>query len=177
MILLDVESLDRNCGTSCTVYGMHYDGIVYEAAVTWNTLIDSHCKSRHHNKAEELFEAMQNSGCSPFTTTYNIMINSFGEQERWEDVKTLLGKMQSQGLLANVVTYTTLVDIYGQSGRFKDAIECLEVMKSVGLKPSSTMYNALINAYAQRVSCYLITYINSLHDHFNSQLLMSMPVT
>ena len=64
LILLDVESLDRNCGTSCTVYGMHYDGIVYEAAVTWNTLIDSHCKSGHHNKAEELFEAMQNSGCS-----------------------------------------------------------------------------------------------------------------
>ena len=94
LILLDVESLDRNCGTSCTVYGMHYDGIVYEAAVTWNTLIDSHCKSGHHNKAEELFEAMQNSGCSPFTTTYNIMINSFGEQERWEDMKTLLGKMQ-----------------------------------------------------------------------------------
>ncbi|CBI38253.3 hypothetical protein VitviT2T_026600 [Vitis vinifera] len=58
------------------------------------SIIDSHCKSRHHNKAEELFEAMQNSGCSPFTTTYNIMINSFGEQERWEDMKTLLGKMQ-----------------------------------------------------------------------------------
>ena len=57
------------------------------------SIIDSHCKSRHHNKAEELFEAMQNSGCSPFTTTYDIMINSFGEQERWEDVKTLLGKM------------------------------------------------------------------------------------
>nr|CAN66127.1 hypothetical protein VITISV_002395 [Vitis vinifera] len=50
-----------NCGTSCTVYGMHYDGIVYEAVVTWNTLIDSHCKSGHHNKAE-LFEAMRNSG-------------------------------------------------------------------------------------------------------------------
>ena len=155
---------------------MRMEGVQPDA-VTWNTLIDCHCKSGHHNKAEELFEAMQESGCSPCTTTYNIMINSFGEQERWEDVKTLLGKMQSQGLLANVVTYTTLVDIYGQSGRFKDAIECLEVMKSVGLKPSSTMYNALINAYAQRVSCYLITYINSLHDHFNSQLLMSMPVT
>ncbi|CBI38252.3 unnamed protein product, partial [Vitis vinifera] len=40
LILLDVESLDRNCGTSCTVYGMHYDGIVCEAAVTWNMLID-----------------------------------------------------------------------------------------------------------------------------------------
>ena len=40
LILLDVESLGRNCGTSCTVYGMHYDGIVCEAAVTWNMLID-----------------------------------------------------------------------------------------------------------------------------------------
>lgn len=32
MILLDVESLSRNCGISCTADGMHYDGVVYEAA-------------------------------------------------------------------------------------------------------------------------------------------------
>lgn len=47
LILLDVESLGRNCGTSCTVDGMHYDGIVYEAAVhvMLNALlIESHQK-------------------------------------------------------------------------------------------------------------------------------------
>lgn len=47
LILLDVESLSRNCGTSCTVDGMHYDRIVYEAAihVMLNALlIESHQK-------------------------------------------------------------------------------------------------------------------------------------
>ncbi|WJZ98272.1 hypothetical protein VitviT2T_016811 [Vitis vinifera] len=33
LLLLDVESLSRKCGVSCTVDGMHYDGVVYEAAV------------------------------------------------------------------------------------------------------------------------------------------------
>ncbi|KAL2942837.1 N-acetylneuraminate 9-O-acetyltransferase [Bienertia sinuspersici] len=32
-VLLDIKSLTENCGESCTVDGMHYDGVVYEAAV------------------------------------------------------------------------------------------------------------------------------------------------
>ena len=47
LILLDVESLSRNCGISCTVDGMHYDEVVYEAAahVMLNALlIESHQK-------------------------------------------------------------------------------------------------------------------------------------
>uniref|UniRef100_F6HXU0 Uncharacterized protein n=1 Tax=Vitis vinifera TaxID=29760 RepID=F6HXU0_VITVI len=47
LILLDVESLGRNCGTSCTVDGMHYDGTVYEAVVHVmlnGLLIESHQK-------------------------------------------------------------------------------------------------------------------------------------
>ena len=33
LLLLDVESFSRKCGVSCTVNGMHYDGVVYEAVV------------------------------------------------------------------------------------------------------------------------------------------------
>ncbi|KAM5558290.1 hypothetical protein ABKV19_020150 [Rosa sericea] len=46
-LLLDVESLSWNCGVRCTVDGMHYDMIVYEAAlhIMLNALlIESHQK-------------------------------------------------------------------------------------------------------------------------------------
>ncbi|KAF9625323.1 hypothetical protein IFM89_021693 [Coptis chinensis] len=33
MVLLDVKSLSRNCGSRCTMDGMHYDPAVYEAAI------------------------------------------------------------------------------------------------------------------------------------------------
>ncbi|MCL7047617.1 hypothetical protein MKW94_020699 [Papaver nudicaule] len=33
LLLLDINSLSRNCGGRCTVDGMHYDGVVYEAAI------------------------------------------------------------------------------------------------------------------------------------------------
>lgn len=33
LMLLDVEQLSRNCGLECTSDGMHYDGVVYEAAL------------------------------------------------------------------------------------------------------------------------------------------------
>lgn len=33
LVLLDIKSLSRNCGMKCTVDGMHYDNVVYEAAV------------------------------------------------------------------------------------------------------------------------------------------------
>ncbi|XP_044505827.1 uncharacterized protein LOC123225742 [Mangifera indica] len=33
LVLLDIQSLTWNCGAWCTVDGMHYDGVVYEAAV------------------------------------------------------------------------------------------------------------------------------------------------
>lgn len=32
-VLLDMQSLSENCGVRCTEDGMHYDGVVYEAAV------------------------------------------------------------------------------------------------------------------------------------------------
>ncbi|KAK9274834.1 hypothetical protein L1049_022087 [Liquidambar formosana] len=47
LLLLDIQSLSRNCGSWCTVDGMHYDGAVYEAAVhiVLNALlIESHQK-------------------------------------------------------------------------------------------------------------------------------------
>ncbi|CAD6217744.1 unnamed protein product [Miscanthus lutarioriparius] len=118
--------------------------------VTWNTLIDAHCKGGRHDRAMELFEEMRESNCPPGTTTYNIMINLLGEQERWEGVEAMLSEMKEQGLVPNIITYTTLVDVYGRSGRYKEAIDCIEAMKADGLKPSPTMYHALVNAYAQR---------------------------
>ncbi|XP_068653622.1 protein ALTERED XYLOGLUCAN 9-like [Aristolochia californica] len=33
LMLLDIRSLSRNCGSHCTADGMHYQGVVYEAAV------------------------------------------------------------------------------------------------------------------------------------------------
>ncbi|CAN0906658.1 hypothetical protein LINGRAHAP2_LOCUS24382 [Linum grandiflorum] len=45
--LLDIRSLSSNCGLSCTVDGMHYDGAINEAAlqILLNALlIESHQK-------------------------------------------------------------------------------------------------------------------------------------
>ncbi|GKC14589.1 pentatricopeptide repeat-containing protein, partial [Tanacetum coccineum] len=72
---------------------MRNDGIEPDT-VTWNALIDSHCKCGYHSKAEELFDEMEQSGCWPCVATYNIMIKSFGEQERWEGVRSLLRKIK-----------------------------------------------------------------------------------
>ncbi|XP_022997835.1 uncharacterized protein LOC111492676 [Cucurbita maxima] len=47
LLLLDIETLSWNCGVRCTVDGMHYDGVVYEAAIhiMLNALlIESHQK-------------------------------------------------------------------------------------------------------------------------------------
>ncbi|KAA8530712.1 hypothetical protein F0562_005354 [Nyssa sinensis] len=47
LLLLGIRSLSRKCGTQCTVDGMHYDTVVYEAAVhiMLNALlIESHQK-------------------------------------------------------------------------------------------------------------------------------------
>ncbi|XP_023525286.1 uncharacterized protein LOC111788933 [Cucurbita pepo subsp. pepo] len=47
LLLLDIETLSWNCGVRCTVDGMHYDDVVYEAAIhiMLNALlIESHQK-------------------------------------------------------------------------------------------------------------------------------------
>ncbi|XP_022983191.1 uncharacterized protein LOC111481848 [Cucurbita maxima] len=47
LLLIDIETLSWNCGVRCSVDGMHYDGVVYEAAihVMLNALlIESHQK-------------------------------------------------------------------------------------------------------------------------------------
>ncbi|KAF6173754.1 hypothetical protein GIB67_042922 [Kingdonia uniflora] len=107
--------------------------------VTWNMLIDCHCKSGRHDKADELLQEMNDSRCSPCSRTYNIMINSLGQHKKLDELKGLMEKMWSQGVIPNVIVYIILIYVYGQSRRFKDAIECLEVMKSTRFK--AVFYN------------------------------------
>ncbi|KAF6147121.1 hypothetical protein GIB67_036840 [Kingdonia uniflora] len=116
---------------------------------------DCHCKLGRHDKANELLQEMNDSGCSPCSRTYNIMINSLGQQEKLDELKGLMEKMWSQGVIPNVIVYIILIYVYGQSRKFKDAIECLEVMKSTGFKAVSYNKSRLGQCICIKKKCLL----------------------
>ncbi|KAF6148977.1 hypothetical protein GIB67_043288, partial [Kingdonia uniflora] len=65
-----------------------------------------------HDRADELLQEMNDSGCSTCSSTYNIMINSLGKQEKWDELKDLMEKIWNQGVIPNVIMYITLIYVY-----------------------------------------------------------------
>ncbi|KAF6170378.1 hypothetical protein GIB67_014308 [Kingdonia uniflora] len=126
-VLRDEQSYSLLIDLAYTNAGRMKSEVIQPNNVTWNTLIDCHCKSGRHDKADDILQEMNDSGYSPCSRTYNIMINLLGQHEKLDELKGLMEKMWCQGVIPNVIVYIILIYVYGQSRRFKDAIECLEV--------------------------------------------------
>ncbi|KAF6141425.1 hypothetical protein GIB67_021241 [Kingdonia uniflora] len=121
-------------------FGRMKSNVIHPDNVTWNTLIDCHYKSGRHDRADDLLQEMNDSRCSPCSTTYKIMINSLGQQEKWDELKGLMEMMQSQGVIPNVIMYITLIYVYGKLGRLKDPIECLKVITAAQITFGGVMF-------------------------------------
>eukprot|EP00252_Welwitschia_mirabilis_P007278 TRINITY_DN1850_c0_g1_i4.p1 TRINITY_DN1850_c0_g1~~TRINITY_DN1850_c0_g1_i4.p1 ORF type:complete len:616 (-),score=106.24 TRINITY_DN1850_c0_g1_i4:409-2256(-) len=117
--------------------------------ITWNTLIDCHCRAGQHAQAMDLFGQMRQRGFSPTIHTYNIIFKSLGEEGKLDSIPDLLSQMKENGLLPDIVTYTTIIDAYGRAGEWYQAYQTLQLVNREDVKPSSGVYCALVNAYAQ----------------------------
>ena len=86
-------------------------------AVTYNSLVDSHCLRGEMDKARKVFDKMIAKSCETNLRSHNNLINGYCKNKRIDEAFALFEQMISKGLIANVVTYNSLIDGLCKVGR------------------------------------------------------------
>ncbi|GAA0175725.1 hypothetical protein LIER_28843 [Lithospermum erythrorhizon] len=114
---------------------------------TYNTAIDTFCKSGLITEAGELLEFMKTQGSaisSPTAKTYAIMIMALVQNDLMEQCFELLGDMIITGCLPDVSTYKELIEGMCSNGKIEAAYRVLEEMGNKGYPPDVVTYNCFL---------------------------------
>ncbi|KAL2530063.1 Pentatricopeptide repeat-containing protein [Forsythia ovata] len=114
---------------------------------TYNTAIDTFCKSDMVTEAAEILEFMKTKGStmsSPTAKTYAIVIVALAQNDRMEECFTLLADMRNSGCLPDVSTYKDLIEGMCLVGKMEAAYRVLDEMGKSGYPPDVVTYNCFL---------------------------------
>ncbi|KAF5772447.1 putative tetratricopeptide-like helical domain superfamily [Helianthus annuus] len=120
---------------------------------TYNTAIDTFCKSGMLSDAAELLEFMKSKGTlmsSPTAKTYSIMIIAFARNDKMDECFKLVDDMVTNGCLPDVSTYREMIEGMCSAGKVKAAYKFLEDMKKNGYPPDIVTYNCFLKVLCDK---------------------------
>ncbi|KAI3792413.1 hypothetical protein L2E82_06290 [Cichorium intybus] len=114
---------------------------------TYNTAIDTFCKSGMISEAYQLLNFMKSKGTlmsSPTAKTYSIMIIAFARVNKMDECFKLIDDMASTGCLPDVATYREMIEGMCLAGKVNSAYKFLEDMGKKGYPPDIVTYNCFL---------------------------------
>ncbi|KAG2542625.1 putative pentatricopeptide repeat-containing protein At1g02420 [Panicum virgatum] len=115
--------------------------------VTYNILIDCHCKNRDVQRAYKLLDEMREKDISPDAITYTSLIGGLGLIGQPDKAKDLLKEMHELGCYPDVPAYNAAIRNFVIAKRLGDAFALMDEMTSKGLMPNPTTYNLFFRCY------------------------------
>ncbi|KAJ1298227.1 hypothetical protein BS78_01G437800 [Paspalum vaginatum] len=115
--------------------------------VTYNSLIDCHCKNRDVQKAYKLLDEMREKDISPDVITYTSLIGGLGLIGQPDKARDLLREMHELGCYPDVPAYNAAIRNFVIAKRLGDAFALMDQMASKGLMPNPTTYNLFFRCY------------------------------
>uniref|UniRef100_A0ACD5XIP3 Uncharacterized protein n=1 Tax=Avena sativa TaxID=4498 RepID=A0ACD5XIP3_AVESA len=115
--------------------------------VTYNSLIDCHCKNRGVEKAYKLLDEMRADEIVPDVITYTSLIGGLGLTGQPDKARDLLKEMRELGCHPDVPAYNATIRNFVIAKRLGDAFALMDEMASKGLMPNATTYNLFFRCY------------------------------
>ncbi|KAL5217677.1 hypothetical protein ABZP36_018361 [Zizania latifolia] len=115
--------------------------------VTYNSLINCHCKNRGVEKAYKLLDEMRKKDISPDVFTYTSLVGGLGLIGQPDKAKDLLKEMHELGCYPDVAAYNAAIRNFVIAKRLGDAFALMEEMASKGLMPNAITYNLFFRCY------------------------------
>jgi pentatricopeptide repeat protein len=115
--------------------------------VTYNSLIDCHCKNRGVENAYKLLDEMRKAEISPDVITYTSLIGGLGLIGQPDKARDLLKEMRELGCHPDVAAYNATIRNFVIAKRLGDAFALMDEMASKGLMPNATTYNLFFRCY------------------------------
>ncbi|THF96406.1 hypothetical protein TEA_015432 [Camellia sinensis var. sinensis] len=98
-------------------------------------------------KAFEIYENMEEVGCSLDGSIYELMIPSLAKSGHLDAALKLFQKMKENNFRQSFLIFSSLVDSMGKAGRLDTSMKVYMEMKGLGLRPSATMFVSLIESF------------------------------
>nr|GEX40882.1 pentatricopeptide repeat-containing protein At1g73400, mitochondrial [Tanacetum cinerariifolium] len=114
---------------------------------TYNTALDTFCKSGMLSEANELLEFMRAKGTlmsSPTAKTFSIMIIAFARNNKMDECFKLVDDMLSSGCLPDVSTYREIIEGLCLAGKVNAAYKFLKDMGGKGYPADIVTYNCFL---------------------------------
>ncbi|KAL4592553.1 hypothetical protein LXL04_005553 [Taraxacum kok-saghyz] len=114
---------------------------------TYNTAIDTFCKSGMLPEASELLNHMKSKGThmsSPTAKTYSIMIVAFARENKMDECFKLVDDMASSGILPDVSTYREIIQGMCFNKNIEFAYKFLQHMENKGYPSDIVTYNSFL---------------------------------
>lgn len=112
--------------------------------VTYNVLIDTHCKNDNLVEAFKLREKMLGNGMRVKAPVYASLIRTLCRMDNFSDALMLLNEMGEQGFSLNFANCSTLIHGIHQVGKMHKATQFLERMIILEWLPSNTKVSDLV---------------------------------
>ncbi|KAM3230268.1 hypothetical protein ACQJBY_060829 [Aegilops geniculata] len=115
--------------------------------VTYNSLIDCHCKNHGVEKAYKLLDEMRGNEIAPDVITYTSLIGGLGLIGQPDKARDLLKEMHELGCHPDVAAFNATIRNFVIAKRLGDAFALMDEMASRGLMPNATTYNLFFRFY------------------------------
>ncbi|XP_057846094.1 pentatricopeptide repeat-containing protein At5g61990, mitochondrial-like [Cryptomeria japonica] len=112
-------------------------------AITYNHLIDAHCKIGEIDKALKHFSNMKVAGISPNVVTYSKLIDFFFKKNKLDMALSMLNEMRTKDLVLDVFTYDSLFRSFKQRHDLVKTFWLMDQMKKEGCAPSDAIVRTL----------------------------------
>lgn len=111
----------------------------------YNRLLDTLSKSRHVERAQEVFDKWKNRRFTPDIKSYTILLEGWGQECNFLRVNEVYREMMGDGFKPDVVSYGILINAYCKSKRYDEAVELYHEMERSNIKATPHIYCTLIN--------------------------------
>lgn len=136
---------------------------------TYNAVINALVMCAQHDKAQEFWTEMQETGIEPNLVTYNTMMKScFGGTD--DDVNRafeLVKEMEERGITADRVTLNSLINACVTAGLLREAQRVYEQMRARDIEPDDFTFTTLAKAGASQNNIAMLDalLVHQLHHH------------
>ncbi|KAL6505795.1 hypothetical protein OROHE_023174 [Orobanche hederae] len=113
----------------------------------YNRLLDTLSKSRHIEKAQEVFDKWKNTMFTPNIKLYTILLEGGGQECDFLRLNEVCREMREDGFEPDVVSYGILIKVYCKDKKFDEAIELYHKMEKENIEATPPIYCTLINAF------------------------------
>lgn len=93
--------------------------------VTYSILIHGLCNKRDLEKANDLFQEMEERGCAPNVVTYNTLMRGFFLNNELPKVVELLHKMVEKNVSPDASTASIVVDVLSKDEKYRKCLNWL----------------------------------------------------